>query len=379
MLPFPLPYQTRRLESHSISSGNPTGARGGVPPGQLKHSRKIMAGESFEMADIRGPGMIRSFWLTFHNLWGHGFEKQPEILRSYVLSIYWDDSPHPSVEAPIGDFFGLTHGRTAHYYSVYLAVNEGKGFNCFFPMPFSRRCRIVFRNDSPYDDEMLFYQIQYTLGDEVGEDVARFHAHFRREITPSAGAPFVMLDTRGSSGIYVGMNTSALPRSPGPWREGDFRFYIDGEERASIVGTGWSDWFQSAWGLGIQQNLYAGSNYQVLHPTFGDKYFCSSYRFHVADPIYFQTGLRIEHDPRGFEGFQEYMSKEPRLDDWCSTVYWYQHLTGSPLPPLPSREERIRDLEVPAWERKLVVDTTTRIATQRAFHQADNKGDVPQE
>jgi len=143
----------------------------------------------------------------------------------------------------------------------------------------------------------------------------------------------------------MGMNISALPRSKGTWREGDFRFYFDGDKKATIVGTGWSDWFLSAWGLGIHQSAYAGSNYQVNHPEFQDKYFCSSYRFHVLDPIYFRTGLMVEHDQRGYPGFNQI-----REDDWNSTVYWYQHLNGIALPPLPSRQERIRGIEVQDWE-----------------------------
>ncbi|WOO42757.1 glycoside hydrolase family 172 protein [Rubellicoccus peritrichatus] len=376
---FPLPYKTESLESHSISAGNPTGARSGVGTSQQNHNVPVAAGETVELANIEGPGMLRSFWLTFGNLFHAGAEKRPEMLRSYVLRIYWDGAEYPSVEAPLGDFFGLAHGRAAHYYSVYLAVNEGKGFNCFFPMPFSDHCRITLENDSLRDEKSFFYQINYTLGDEVGDDTARFHACFRREI-PEPAAPFVMLDTRDVAGTYVGMNVSALPRSPGPWREGDFRFYIDGENNASIIGTGWSDWFQSAWGMGVHQNLYAGSNYQVPHPEFKDKYFCSSYRFHVADPIYFKTGLRLEHDTRGFEGYGDWVGEDLkyRQDDWSSTVYWYQHLTGKVQSEFPSREERIRDIELKDWEKELLAKLPlSRADAHRSFHLPDMLGDVP--
>lgn len=336
------PFAWRAVESRSISPGNPDGRRGGVAPGPVDHYVKVEAGETFPLARIEGRGVIRSCWLTFAST----PENLPDLLRSYVLRMFWDGADFPSVEVPLGDFFGLAHGRAAHFHTPHLSVVEGKGFNCFFPMPFAEGCRIELHNDSPFDQNMLYYQINYTLEPEIPSEWGRFHAHFRREITPEAGAPFVLLDTRGGPGVFVGMNASALPRSPGTWREGDFRFYFDGEEQASIVGTGWSDWFHSAWGLGIHQSAYAGSTYQVPHPEFGDKYFCSSYRFHPLDPIYFRSGLRLEHDPRGFAQFWE---KKPRFDDWAGTVYWYQE-KPVPLPPIPDRKERIRGLERQSWE-----------------------------
>lgn len=351
----PAPYELTKLQSRSISPGNPTGEKGAgyrgavhsggnLPPGDqaTKHCvGGIHSGETFTIGADQGQGMIRSIWLTFP-------KRTPENLRSYVLRIYWDGSDQPSVLAPIGDFFGLSHGRAAHFSTPYLGVSEGKGFHCFFPMPFSDGFRITIENDSPATLNGLFYQIIYTLGDKVTTDMGRFHAHFRRQ-TPPKGSNFVMLETKGSPGVYVGAVISALPIAKGTWREGDIRFFIDGDQdRPTIVGTGWSDWFLSGWGLGIHQSLYAGSNYQVLHPELKNKYFCNSFRFHVMDPIYFQRDLRVEYtqvgEPRDNGTFSE------RSDDWSATVYWYQRITGMPLASLPPRAERIRGLAVPDWE-----------------------------
>ncbi|MBN1670307.1 MAG: DUF2961 domain-containing protein [Kiritimatiellae bacterium] len=309
---------------------------------EYKHAIGVAPGETVPLADITGPGMIRQIWLTIRN-------RDPVGLRSYVLRIYWDDSELPSVEAPWGDFFGLAHGRPGHYSTPYLGVSEAKGYNCAFPMPFSKRCRITFENDTDEKAGGLFYQINYTLGDEVTPDTGRFHAHFRRA-TPPRGRNFVLLDRGGTPGVYVGTTISALPREPGTWREGEFRFFIDGDtQRPTIVGTGWSDWFLSAWGLGMHQSLYAGSNYQVLHPEMKSKYFCSCYRFHVMDPIYFQHDLRVEHTQIGGRPGMPGCTHE-REDDWCSVAYWYQNVTAQLLPQLPSREARIAGIAVQEWE-----------------------------
>lgn len=342
MFADPAPFRYSKLESRAISPGNPTGGKGIVTPGRAKHFLKdIQPGETITLADIEGPGMVRHFWLTFP-------DRTPEALRSYVVRMYWDGSEYPSVEAPLGDFFGLAHGRTGHFSTPYLGVSEGKGFNCFFPMPFSEHCRITFQNDTSDVIDKFFFQISYTLGDEITPDIGRFHAHFRRA-RPPKGTNYVLLETKGTPGVYLGVMISALPVEPGTWREGEFRFYIDDDtDQATFVGTGWSDWFLSGWGLGIHQSLYAGSTYQVLHPKLESKYFCSCFRFHVLDPIYFQHSLRVVHSQIGAPYVAEEWSD--RSDDWCSTVYWYQNITGVPLPPLPTREERLAGILPPDWE-----------------------------
>lgn len=342
----PSPFLFSKLESRSASAENPTGRRG-FGGRKYLHYRTVAPGETLALADLEGQGIVRGFWLTVS-------KREPVALRSFLIRMYWDGSAHPSVEAPLGDFFGLAHGRVAHYSTPYLGVSEGKGFYTFFPMPFSRHCRIEFFNDAPDLTTNIYWQINFTLGDKITPDMGRFHALFRRD-TPPRGTCHVILDTRNTPGVYVGTVISALPRSVGTWREGEFRFYIDGEnDGCSIVGTGWSDWFLSGWGLGIHQSLYAGSNYQVKHPEYGDKYYCSCYRFHVLDPVYFRKSLRVEHTQHGIRPVGDGYEVYEREDDWCSVAYWYQRMNGQPFPVIPSREQRIGGIAIQPWEGEAV-------------------------
>ena len=341
-LGIPVPYLFTDLKSRSISPENPKGLEGSANKDKISGSITIPVGTNQTIADINGPGMIRHIWLTFPN-------RSPEALRSHVIRIYWDHMDYPSVEAPLGDFFGLGHGRASHFSTPYLGVSDSRGFNCFFPMPFLKHCRITIENGLPDLLGGFFYHIDYTLGDKITDNVGRFHAHFRRD-RPAKGKNFLVLDTKGTPGIYVGTVIGCLPLEPGTWREGEFRFFLDGDkELATIAGTGWSDWFLSAWGLDLNQSLYGGSTYQVKHPDFGDKYFCSCFRFHVLDPIYFQEELRVEHQQLGrmIEG-----KWSQRADDWFSVAYWYQRLTGERLPPIPDQKERIRDIAKLPWEEE---------------------------
>ncbi|MEK6794077.1 MAG: glycoside hydrolase family 172 protein [Spirochaetota bacterium] len=338
MIAAPEIFRFRKVESRSITAGNPTGAKAGRLP-EWRHSIDLQPHEKKRIAEVDGPGTVRGIWMTIGN-------RSPESLRSLILRIYWDGAESPSVEAPFGDFFGAAHGRMGHYSTPCLGISEGKGFWCFFPMPFKKRFILEFDNDQ--DERVrLFYQINFTLGDKVTPDMGRFHAHFNRSVPP-VGKNHIIMTARKTPGVYVGTLISALPCTKGSWREGEFQFYIDGDKTVpSIVGTGWSDWFLSAWGLGVHQSMYGGSNYQVKHPELDDRYYCGCYRFHLMDPIYFQNDMKVEHTQIGFGGTGDF---DERSDDWCSVAYWYQNLTKESLPSIPSRAERIRGIGQQPWE-----------------------------
>ncbi len=382
----PAPFQLTQLQSRAVTQENPTGGKGlggknrgngncrkGAPA-----FRRVKPGEIKTLCDIAGPGMIRHIWMTVEN-------REPEMMRSYVIRIYWDDSEYPSVEAPMGDFFGVAHGRTAHYMTPYLGTPEGRGFQCYFPMPFSHRCRITFKNDSPNEMPWLFYQVDYTLEDIVTEDMGRFHAHFRRENPCPVKRDYQLLCTEGSPGIFVGAVIGVNPLGPGWWGEGEMKFYIDGDnEYPTICGTGAEDYLCSGWGMNLHSALYTGVNYIATDPNRRSQ-FVSFYRFHVLDPIYFQSDLRVElqqlgagnifpPDCKSFEDKQKFLKSlgwygphihpdvdnpgtimsnwlYERSDDYCSTVYWYQKTLNKPLPPLPDREKRIAGISKQSWER----------------------------
>jgi hypothetical protein len=383
MIDVPQPYRIRNIQSRSVTQENPTGGKGlgGKDRGNgncrkgAPAFRNVQPGETKTLCDIQGPGVIRHIWIARPE-----YVISPEKLRSYIFRIYWDDSEYPSVEAPMGDFFGVAHGRTAHYMSPYLGMPEGKGFQCYFPMPFGKRCRITVENDSPDPIDWLFYQVDYTLGDEIAEDMGFFHAHFRRENPCPVDKDYCLLDIKDSPGLFVGAVIGVNPKAPSWWGEGEMKFYIDGDTTyPTICGTGAEDYLCSGWGMNRHEALYTGLNYEARDES-GQHQFVSFYRFHVMDPIYFQNDLRVELQqlgagkPEGGEcpvGFlKKYGLKGPhihpdvdnpgqsmsdwlydRSDDYCSVVFWYQKLTGQPLPPIPSRAQRIKGIGIQPWEQ----------------------------
>ena len=364
------PFLFTQLQSRAVTQENPTGGKGLGGKGRGNGNgrkgapafRNVEPGETKVLADITGPGMIRHLWMTVE-------DKTPEMLRSHIVRIYWDDSPYPSVEAPMGDFFGVAHGRTVHFMTPYVGTPEGRGFHCYFPMPFSKRCRITFENDSDARMPWLFYQVDYTLGDAVTDDWGRFHAHFRRENPCPIDRDYTLLDTEGTPGVFIGAVIGVNPKGPVWWGEGEMKFYIDGDSvYPTICGTGTEDYICTGWGMHPHDAIYTGVNHMVRDPATGWSRFVSFYRFHVRDPIFFSNSLRVELQQLGAglkaDEIKAYGYKGPhvhpgmsdwlfdRSDDYCSVAYWYQKVLDRPLPPLPSRAARIEGIAEQAWEKQ---------------------------
>ena len=312
------------------------------------------------MADLKGPGCITHIWMT-------GGSQDEHYLRALVLRMWWDGEEKPSVEVPLGDFFGLGHARIQAYQSYPFTVSNGESqvgggtaMNCYFQMPFATSARIEVENQSHLSMDCFYYYIDYEAYDQpLSEDVLRFHAQWRRENPTQAvksdevhsrgywsfmGEPnldgrenYVILEATGR-GHYVGCNLSVDNFDPLPsgnttwWGEGDDMFYIDGETMPSMTGTGSEDYFCHAWGMQKFSGLYSGTSIWHMIPESdgGGKFTC--YRFHIEDPVRFEKSLKvsIEHGHANLQG-----------NDYASTAYFYQTEPHGPYPALPSREARM--------------------------------------
>ena len=187
-----------RSITHENRSGEP--GRGATEASPLGPGRKgspatmIPPGETHLLADIEGPGMVRHIWVATYNV--------ADIFRGITVRVYWDDQTHPSVEAPLGDFFGFAHGKSMPYASAVHSVGEKGALNIWLPMPFTRRARITVTNELGIP-ALFFYQVDYTVGDVLNPGVGRLHALFRRENPTLAGRDFELLPRRQGKGRFV--------------------------------------------------------------------------------------------------------------------------------------------------------------------------------
>ena len=285
------------LDCRSISFENPTGARGagGTALGGRKGApaKMMPPGHHEVLADIEGPGQIRHIWMTFP-------PAPPEDMRGIFLEVYYDDLDQPSISVPCMDFFGLPHGRPVHYASALTAVQEGRGFNAYFPMPFRRRIRVEVTNASSRPIQ-FFYQIDYTLQRSLAETAGYLHVAFRRENPTTLKQDFVIATDFQGPGRFLGcaIGIRLLPSEMVWYGEGEFKVYRDGDDtHPTICGTGLEDYVGSAWGMGQHATLFQGVPLFVADPAepatplppMPD--YVGFYRWHLADPIVFTDTIR---------------------------------------------------------------------------------------
>ncbi len=300
----------------------------------------IEPGATREIADIAGPGAIQQMWMTLaRGRWRHT-----------ILRIYWDDQEQPSVECPIGDFFACGWEKFAQVSSLAVCVNPGRGFNCYWEMPFRRRARMTLTNLAE-EAVYCYYQINYTLTD-VPADAAYFHAQFRRVNPLPYKEVFTLLDGVRGQGQYVGTYMAWGVNNSGWWGEGEIKFFMDGDDAfPTICGTGTEDYFCGAYDFdpGVVERdrpsayvefttPYAGLP-QVIRPdgVYRSQQRFGLYRWHVMDPIRFEADLKVTIQALGWrtEKDRRYL---PLQDDIASVAFWYQTLPTAPFPALPDKD-----------------------------------------
>ena len=304
----------------------------------------VAPGETKVLADIKGPAVIRHIWLTFNEARPNWLEAGGSAApNEIVLRMYWDDAKEPAVEAPIGDFFGAGFGRRLELRSVPVQVEGGDAYNCYWPMPFSKRGVITITNESAKNVRSFYYHIDYDEEPALAADAAYFCAQYNQAFPEKLGSDYLVADLEGK-GHYVGTVMSVRSRSPLWFGEGDARIYVDGDRKPSIQGTGTEDYFLMAWGLNPTLFPYFGCT--LMSNDFEDlgTEYCM-YRWHVADAIRFSRSLRFDFEHTGWISADETESGKieghvEREDDIATVAFWYQE--GQPkrfatLPPLAAR------------------------------------------
>ncbi len=340
-LTLPHDYVQKRVSSYDRTGAN-------------ADYRQIAQGETLTLLDEAGPGTITHIWITIAT--GEQYH-----LKKLVLRMYWDGEESPSVEAPIGDFFGLGNGEYFLYQSAVLAVAPDKALNSFFPMPFQKHGKITVTNEGKEKVDAFYFNIDCQIhAKPLPQDTLYFHAQYRQAY-PAAGwtnqwesngdplvngkknlngeGNYVWLEAKGK-GHFVGVTMSLLQNQNNWWGEGDDMFFIDGEALPSINGTGSEDYFLGAWDFGGHPFSYASFGAPVVGAELAGARW-SLYRFHLDSPIPFTKSIKatIEHGHANH-----------RSDNYSSVAYWYQtepHGAFPALPPVDQRLPRIRSVGGP--------------------------------
>jgi len=327
------------------------------------------------MLDYKGAGIVRRIWLTVN-------ERSPVMLRSLRLEMYWDNAKTPAVSAPLGDFFGIGLGRRMPFESEFFSDPEGRSFNCNIPMPFNTAAKIIIINDATVP-VMLFYDVDFTTVEKHDKPVFYFHAYWNRENKTKLERDFVVLPSVAGKGRFLGMNVGVIADSiyeTSWWGEGEVKLFLDGDSQfPTLTGTGTEDYIGTAWGQGQYANRYQGC---PLADAKNRQW--SFYRYHVPDPIYFQTQCKVTLQQIGGEstdfvrrlkkkgavlkpvsvaadkfhkilemnpvpdlmsdGFPQGWTNYYREDDVSATAYFYLDKPANALPAIAGLEARTKNL-----------------------------------
>lgn len=325
-------YKTRRSSSWDRTGGN--GDAVSVEPG---HAATLL--------EATGPGVVTHLWFTINS-------SDAMHLKNLVLRAWWDGESTPSVEVPIGDFFGLGLGEYYVYQSALLAVAPIKALNAYFKMPFSTSARLTVTNEGTVRTDNLYFAIDYVTLASLPGDVGRFHAQYRQaapckgwsnDWTKQYESPindrknldgegnYVFLEATGK-GHFVGVTHAVEQNQDGWFGEGDDMIFIDGDSAPTINGTGTEDYYNGAWDFGLQAFAYPhnGAPYIVDPERIGGRY--CLYRWHTESPITFEKSIRVTI---------EHGHANHRSDNFYSTAFWYQVEPHAAFPPLPVPADRV--------------------------------------
>jgi hypothetical protein len=300
---------------------------------------QIAAGGTQEVFQAEGPGAITHIWFTLG-------ARSSNHLKEIVLRAWWDGNAKPSIEVPLGDFFGLNLGQYFVYQSAFLNCSSVKALNCYFRMPYRRSARLAVTNEGRLPVDAFYSNIDYQTFGALPEDAMYFHAQYRQKM-PNAAVHlpdgknlegrdnYVYVETRGR-GHLMGVTLGVIQNAEFWMGEGDDMIFIDDERRPVITGTGSEDYFNGAWDFGGRDgaqpfaHLYNGAPFIANAEHTGGRY--CLYRWHADNPVTFTRYLRHT---------MEHGHANDRADNFYSVAYWYQSAPSTDFQVLPAVEERV--------------------------------------
>jgi hypothetical protein len=307
----------------------------------------IKAGDTLEVFNAQGPGIVSHIWFTIAS---------PSLnhLKEIVLRMYWEGNARPSVEVPVGDFFGLNLGQYFIYQSAFLNCSPIKALNAYFAMPFRKSARFTVTNEGKQDVGSFYSNIDYQVVPSLPDDVLYFHAQYRQSTpceattndwktngdanrlkNPDGKQNYVYAEARGR-GHLMGVTLGVLQNQEFWMGEGDEMIFVDDESKPAIIGTGSEDYFCGAWDFGGRDgaipfaHLYNGAQMISAAERTGGRY--CLYRWHADNPVTFSRYLKMT---------MEHGHANHRADNWYSVCYWYQSEPYTNFPALPPVDARI--------------------------------------
>lgn len=307
-------------------------------------------------------GTIRRIWMTIR-------DKGPEMQQGLSLHFFWDSQPKPAVSVPVGYFFGMGLGKMFPFETALFSSPEGRSYNCYIPMPFKNGMKMILVNETDRVQPSIFYDVDYTIGDQHNDQTLYFHAYYKREDSTRLRKDYEFLPHVSGRGRFLGVHFGVMANqdlfADSWWGEGEVKIYLDGDKiNPTLCGTGTEDYIGTGWGQGKYNHAYQG-----CHLADYDHMLYCFYRYHIPDPVYFNSDIRAtihqigccfgvhreklealgtalyetgdKDQPSAYDDFEGWLF-ERYGDDWASCVYFYLDRPVNNLPEIDSYEKRIK-------------------------------------
>jgi hypothetical protein len=333
--------------------------KGGLQNGGRKGSASftLNAGEAKILSEAYGTsGVVHRIWMTIN-------KRTPKVLRGLKIEMFWDNASTPAVSAPLGDFFGEGLGEMAAFENALFSSPQGKSFNCFIPMPFKKSMKIIVVNTTD-EDVAMFYDIDYTLGDKLDRHSLYFHAIFSHQEKTKLREDYEILPKITGKGRFLGTNVSVIVNENDYlgtwWGEGEVKIYLDGDEAyPTLCGTGTEDYVGTGYGIGEYSHLYQGctiSKSKEMQPRH-----IAFYRYHIPDPIYFHSNIKVTIQQIGWVGSGEVMDNLSRLNN-----------------PLMSADEKSEPIDFSGNKKAILFERSDDYASCTYFYLSEPENNLNQ-
>ncbi|UCD52908.1 MAG: DUF2961 domain-containing protein, partial [Phycisphaerales bacterium] len=159
-----------------------------------------------ELLKVDGPATIQ--YLKINPL----YHPNTYSLNHMHLRIFYDGQVTPSVDVPLGPFFGSGLGE-ADVRGLFVGMSSSGTYYCYWPMPFRRAIRITLQNHSFEAGGEFFVEIGYTNAlpkTEGPAPIGYFGARYNRAWPIVEPEDYILFDYEGR-GAVVGQVMTVEP------------------------------------------------------------------------------------------------------------------------------------------------------------------------
>ncbi len=271
--------------------------------------------QSFTLADVSGSGVVRRLQIKLDS-------PDDVQLTQTRLRVYYDGEADPSIDVPLGEFFGAGQGRMP-YRALPLGTEHADGYYCYWPMPFWEGIKVQISNQSGQTVVLVESAVEYEPGPLSYDSAYLRAAYTTQHYDAGESGRFRVLDVAGM-GHYLGCFLTIDSEASGfTFLEGDDILTVDGQARPTLYGTGTEDAFNG--GYYYDTGLYDGPFSGAVRRDH-DNGIASQYRLRIPDYVVFNESILVEYEA----GYGNWAAR-----DYAAVAYWYQYVP----PPLPVRPE----------------------------------------